>query len=460
MMMKSKTVSAAAVLTLCATAFAGGGNPGPDVIVGHLNGMNFYGTVGGINAYSIGTTACNIGTERANWVDNSVNHPVIAQNIYQIKDGRIMQLGQGWLKHSFASLQGDVCATCQNDGDFQHLGTGCSDPYDAGLNGSQSGMGPRFEVNASTGQFNWPYANPQGSTGNAIFKRVQVPQSMLTSGNGEIYIMEGQYVTRDDTLAGNNFNNCSYRRANLNGSGSFTLTGATVRERPAIFAWIDHGNGVGVPDNDVQIVTALIPGDGEFNVAGKATDLGNGMWRYDYNIHNENSHRSANSISIPKAAGVTVSNLFFHAPQSHSGETYNNDPWVASEGANDISWSTDAWTVANDGVVNAVRWGEMHTYSFVANTPPVNGDVTIGLFRPGAGVSDFTVSLPVPSAGVAGCNEADLAEPFGSLDFSDVAAFLSAFGANDAAADLAAPFGQWDFSDVAAFLAAFGAGCP
>ena len=59
-----------------------------------------------------------------------------------------------------------------------------------------------------------------------------------------------------------------------------------------------------------------------------------------------------------------------------------------------------------------------------------------------------------------GCNEADLAPPFGSLDFSDVAAFLAAFGSMDAAADLAAPFGQWDFSDVAAFLASFGAGCP
>ncbi len=59
-----------------------------------------------------------------------------------------------------------------------------------------------------------------------------------------------------------------------------------------------------------------------------------------------------------------------------------------------------------------------------------------------------------------GCNGADLAEPFGQLDFSDVVAFLGAFGAMDAAADLAEPFGQWDFSDVVAFLGLFGAGCP
>ncbi len=59
-----------------------------------------------------------------------------------------------------------------------------------------------------------------------------------------------------------------------------------------------------------------------------------------------------------------------------------------------------------------------------------------------------------------GCNEADLREPFGVLDFSDVIAFLVAFEMEEAQADLAPPFGVFDFSDVVAFLAAFGAGCP
>lgn len=58
------------------------------------------------------------------------------------------------------------------------------------------------------------------------------------------------------------------------------------------------------------------------------------------------------------------------------------------------------------------------------------------------------------------CGDADLAEPYGTLDFSDVIAFLTAFGASDACADLAEPLGTFDFSDVIAFLGAFGAGCP
>jgi len=68
--------------------------------------------------------------------------------------------------------------------------------------------------------------------------------------------------------------------------------------------------------------------------------------------------------------------------------------------------------------------------------------------------------LDLSLTGSPSCNDADLAEPFGVLDFSDVVAFLGAFGAMDSAADLAAPFGVWDFSDVVAFLGAFGAGCP
>ncbi len=58
------------------------------------------------------------------------------------------------------------------------------------------------------------------------------------------------------------------------------------------------------------------------------------------------------------------------------------------------------------------------------------------------------------------CNVADLAEPFGTLDFSDVVAYLGAFAAMDPAADLSPPIGAFDFTDVVAFLTAFAAGCP
>lgn len=94
---------------------------------------------------------------------------------------------------------------------------------------------------------------------------------------------------------------------------------------------------------------------------------------------------------------------------------------------------------AGDGSLIAA-WGDDRNGNDDAYAQRINADGSLG--------------------GDGGCNDADLAEPFGALDFSDVVAFLGAFAAMDASADLAAPFGAWDFSDVVAFLGAFGGGCP
>lgn len=58
-----------------------------------------------------------------------------------------------------------------------------------------------------------------------------------------------------------------------------------------------------------------------------------------------------------------------------------------------------------------------------------------------------------------GCSSADLAEPFGVLNFFDVSAFLGAFSTQDPSADFTDD-GVFDFFDVSAFLSAFAAGCP
>lgn len=59
----------------------------------------------------------------------------------------------------------------------------------------------------------------------------------------------------------------------------------------------------------------------------------------------------------------------------------------------------------------------------------------------------------------SGCNAADLAEPFGALNFFDISAFLAAFNAGDASADLNND-GEHNFFDVSSFLSIFNAGCP
>lgn len=65
-----------------------------------------------------------------------------------------------------------------------------------------------------------------------------------------------------------------------------------------------------------------------------------------------------------------------------------------------------------------------------------------------------------PGAGAGACNVADFAPPYGTLDFTDVIAFLTAFSTMQPEADLSPPAGVFDFTDVITFLSAFGAGCP
>ncbi|MCA9276221.1 MAG: hypothetical protein KDA29_09365 [Phycisphaerales bacterium] len=57
------------------------------------------------------------------------------------------------------------------------------------------------------------------------------------------------------------------------------------------------------------------------------------------------------------------------------------------------------------------------------------------------------------------CSDADLAGPFGQLNFFDVSAFLTAYNAMEPEADFNSD-GVFNFFDVSAFLTAFTAGCP
>jgi len=73
----------------------------------------------------------------------------------------------------------------------------------------------------------------------------------------------------------------------------------------------------------------------------------------------------------------------------------------------------------------------------------------------GMRVASIACDGPIP-----GCTPADLAEPYGVLNFFDVVAYLAAFNANDPDADIAQPSGVWNFFDIVEFLAVFNRGCP
>jgi len=451
-----RITAVAALAASCGIAAAA-----PDVICGSLDDVRFYGTVGATSAYAVGTTSCNAGTVPLDWIDGTPNHPVIQVSIYRLMDGRMEQLGISFVKHSFASLQGNACGIgCDNNGSFSSLGTGCSDPYGASLNGSQTDLGPRSEINAWDGQFLYPYTS-QNQSGNTIFKRIQVPTADMGIP-GAIYFAEGQYVIKDEFNANTglpylnddgvptSFNNVSYKRMSVQSSGGANTTGGINREESALIAWQEHGNGINTPDPSVMVNTVAVPGEGKLEVGSKATDMGDGTWRYDYAVHNQNSHMSIGSFGVPSASGT--SGHYFHDVDYHDSVDANIEgtDWAPIEGAGGISWSVEPH--ATNPNANAIRWGTTYTYSFISSQAPETGEVNIGMWR------DASVNLTGTAVVPAGGCVADFTGD-GELNFFDISAFLSAFNANDPAADINGD-GDFNFFDISEYLSAFSAGCP
>jgi hypothetical protein len=392
------------VLTLVATVALAGGNgnnqcdvPGeyPDVIVGSLHQEQRYGHVGDITAFSIGTNSCNIGTCWLDWFSHNAGsslHPVIGQSMYRLKDGRFEQIGQSWLKHGFTALSQNLCSPNCLGTSGTHLGVDCSDPYSAGLNGQQSNLGPKFEVNPVAGTHPHPFATA-GQTGNSIFKRLQVHDADMDPAlnSGAQYWVEGQYITKDDAEAARQNNNASYRSISVSGNGTFfdiNFAGPTVREDPAIRVWAET-------DPTVDMIDIQVPKDGLFILGAKVTDLGGGVWHYEYAIHNLNSLRSGATFSVPVPDGATISNIGFHDVDYHSGEPYSGTDWPNNGGADfEVSWATEP-AVVNPNA-NAIRWGTLYNFRFDADVEPAIHDVALGFFRTGP-PSEIVVQTWTPS---------------------------------------------------------------
>ena len=365
---------------------------GPDVIVGSLPSMANYSTAGDYDAFAVGTTSCNIGDSTLIWVASTNQHPVIGQNLYRLNNDRFEQIGVGWLKHGFTALQGSLCAgdepdwpaTCTANPNGSALGVGCSDPYGAGLNGSQGGLGPRYQVNATTGFFPYPYDG--GTTSDSTSKRIRVHVDDLnpTLNTGAQYFVEGHYIAPDDAEEGNGLNNASWREVTISGTSDYSAAtiGTTQREDPAIYAWQDV-------NADVEIVTVDVVNDGRFTIGYLVTDNGDGTWTYEYAIHNLNSERSGASLSIPVPITCAVSDEGFHDVEYHSGEPYNGNDWLITQDNFGIKWEVDgdydiAWdTDRESDVNNALRWGTLYNFRFTCDAAPVTGDLTLGLYKPG-----------------------------------------------------------------------------
>ncbi len=437
---------AAAFAVLSCTGLAAAQTSGPDVIVGDLPDAQSNSPIGisGVtyDAFAVGTTSCNKGNTPLNWFTGGTDnrHPAISQNLFRYSSatGRFEQLGQGGLKHGFTALQGSTCTAqfgfpCAATGGTT-LGVGCSDPYGAGLNNNPGGMGPKWQVNAATGLFPYPYPNV------ATSGPIRVRLSDLNTGGiaGNRFFIEGQYICGDDASANgglNKYNNASWREVLLSATGTvpnatdfgIAITGSMHREQPGIYAWQSI-------DAAVTITTFDVPNDGRFILACKVSGPVAGLYTYEYALQNLNSHRCAGSVVVPlPATHNALGSVGFHDVDAPGEPNFlatpanpASDDWTPSGGAaNDtsVSWAGPAYAgtppvyvmdpatqykvltftpgTGNDHTANVLRWGTMFNFRFTSELAPGSGALAVGLWRPGTGTA-FTINAQTPGGATVG----------------------------------------------------------
>ncbi|PYL08673.1 MAG: hypothetical protein DME33_06710 [Verrucomicrobia bacterium] len=390
---------------------------GPDVIVGSVDAVQQFGSNGSFVGLAVGTTSCNNGDHPVDWYAlSNTDHPVIPQNLYRMSGGannneRFEQLGQSWMKHAFFALEDNQCSFgCNTSGCItgSQLCPGCSDTYDASLNGGQNGIGSRAWVNPFTGSFPSGANNHTGHAHTGTSHRVTVAMSDLdpTQNPGATYFGEAQYIAPSEyTWCQSNpgqcnmYNNASYRQFTVSGGPSnfsFTAVGLTVRMQPAIMAWAGTGATVNQLEPD--------PGnDGIWFMGYEVTNPTTGVWHYEYALYNENLDRSIQSFSVPLAPGVNISNIGFHAPPQEPGwandgtfnnQGYSSTPWTVTQATDSITWNTE--TFAQNQNANAIRFGTLYNFRFDADQPPQAASATVGYFKTG---SPMTVAIQAPLGG-------------------------------------------------------------
>ena len=399
---------------------SGGGDGGfKDVSLGLLSGLtqagHHFGFPGGVAGLSMSTTSCNLGTLNVPWLSPGggigsnlaagSDHPGIAMNLYRQMNGRFEQVGLSWIKHGFFALSNSQCIPCQNPSNGTFLGVGCSDTYGSGNNADRTWLGPRGEWHPFDGTwdclgsfFDGPNNDCIRSVGgggfNSIEHRLEVFDDDLDLPGAQYYY-EAMYLVRDDVDL---HNNIGWRETNPNHNGNnWTFSNlSTLTEGPAIEQW-----------GDSQTVKGL-KNEGDVIVAVDTTDLGGGLWRYEYAVFNWTFNPRLREFSVP-TCGFGVSDLYFHDVDG----LVDND-WVPIIAENKITWrfpdvfpSPPAGSTREAG---PMMYGTLYNFGFTSAKAPATRDAQVRAHDASVDGSLLLIETQAP-----GCTNltADTATPAG-----------------------------------------------
>ena len=353
-------------------------------------------------------------------------HPNLIWNLYRIDgSGRIEQIGRSGVKHAFVTTNGG-CASGPGSGGTTGtiLGRSCSDTYGTSNNDSNGDLGPRNEIVPKDdlwgrcGSIFDPNCDRSAdANGNGNYsQRMIVRESQLTATvPASQYLFESWYIVRDDI---NVYNTMATRPVSFTyaGGGPWVINNTNpFLLGPAIDRWVSPTSA-----NPNEKNAEIANDEGHTKVAVKATDLGNGTWRYDYAVMNVDFARALTqgtnkyaddadpamrfrvihnfgfdrfSVPVPADAAPT-------AVEFNDGDLDAANNWTGAVADGVLTWTapTNPSPPANvPAVLNALNWGTMFRFSFVSTRPPAAADVELHVAEAGTPAA-YTATIIGPQA--------------------------------------------------------------
>ncbi len=348
--------------------------------------------------FSSSNTMCNPGSVPIPWfAQPSTNHPKFGFMMVRVTGDRMVQISdRSMCKHAFLSLNSNngACLPCsQPNNAGSQMWVGCSDVYGASNNASLPDLGPADEIDPWLGTWTmvgsyFDRGDPDvGAPGNnngqaspisqpdQVKNRVTIKEQDLVVPNSTFFyqihlLHEGESAS----LRANNLRNrgASFTSVTTGSGWTVTNVGASL-QGSVLTRWTGSSLTIGGNGND----------DGRAEIAVKVTGPTNGLWHYEYAVHNVDNSRGIAGLHIPTCTSARVLNAGFR----------DIDANIANEWTNSFNGGDLAFAAPTG---NPLNWNMLFNFWFDSDAAPVAGNVTLDEARFGTGALTFTVPTQVP----------------------------------------------------------------
>ena len=397
------------VATLANLASAQGNTvPGRDLALENTSQIQRYRRTGsfpnGVQAIGMWTLVCNPGTSSVPFQQAmSPNHAFIHYIVARESAGRLVQISNwSWVKHTFGSSNDpSTCGTCVNQQTSSFVEVGCNDAYANTQAVDHFNLGPPSEIDPWLGTWNpvcshFDMGNPPVAPAqqcDGVRSLTQTQANVLNQSIGDAL----RVYDDDLNVAGANFyyqsgylvpGEAEALRGNNIGSRPFTATFSTTAGQWSLFDAGAFTQGTILQRWSGASINSSANGsdDGRYYVAVKVTGPTNGLYHYEYAVHNRDNKRGTGAFRIPICPDAQVVNVGFHDFDRNA-----LTDWSGAKSGSEIVFQM------NPLAQNPLRWNSIFNFWFDSDAAPQTGSVTLDQFDIGPGALTVAVGSTTPS---------------------------------------------------------------